>query len=126
MSKRLRVVFGQNLGLFLEKICLVLFVQMPWKQNMPFASILNWKKSFQDLDEEDKCSTSLCESFIDSESDEVFILYQAAVILRQRISKTEGLQQEYYSANGFSFEAHRDFWTPFFSVSWTGCLAKQS
>ena len=44
------------------------------------------EKSFQDLDEEDECSTNLGDSFIDSESDEVSILHQAAVILRQRIS----------------------------------------
>ena len=78
--------------------------------------------SLQDIQEQDVCNSVLCDSVINSESDEASILHQAATILRQRISKTEDLQQEYYSANELSFEAQRDFLDPLLGfMNWLSC-----
>ena len=84
------------------------------------------EQSLKDQQEHDDCTSALCDSFIDSESDEASVLYQAASILRQRISKTTGLQQEYYSANELSLEAQHSFIDPLLLkfMNWMFCKTK--
>ena len=84
------------------------------------------EQSLQELQEHDDCSFVLCDSVIDSESDEASILHQAATILRQRISKTKGLGQENYSPNELSLDAQRDFLDPLLLrfMNWLSCKTK--
>ena len=84
------------------------------------------EKSFQEVSEQEVCKSALCDSFIDSESADASILHQAADILRNRISKTEGLQQEYFSPDELSLEAQCDFLDPLLLrfINWLSCKTK--
>ena len=48
------------------------------------------------------CNKDLSDKFKDLESSDVLILHQATIILQSRISKTEGLQQEFFSTSELS------------------------
>ena len=73
------------------------------------------EKSFQDTNESEDCNTALSDKFIDLESNDVSILHQAAIILQNRVSKTEGLQQKFFSPSELCLERHNvNFKTIFF------------
>ena len=52
---------------------------------------VSWKNP-----ESEDCNTYLSDKFKDLESSDVLILHQATVFLQNRISKPEGLQQEFF------------------------------
>ena len=56
------------------------------------SKYVSWKNP-----ESEDCNTDLSDKFKDLESSDVLILHQATLILQNRITKTEGLQQEFFS-----------------------------
>ena len=60
--------------------------------------------SLQDTNESEDWNTALSDKFIDLESNDVLIFHQAAIILQNRISKSEGLQQEFFSPKELCLE----------------------
>ena len=56
----------------------------------------------QENPESEDCNKDLSDKFKDLESSDVLILHQATIILQNRISKTEGLQQEFFSPSELS------------------------
>ena len=61
------------------------------------SKCFSWKNP-----ESEDCNTALSDKFIDLESINVLILHQTTIILQNRISKTEGLQQEFFSPSELS------------------------
>ena len=61
------------------------------------SKYFSWKNS-----ESENCNTALSDKFIHLESSDVLILHQATIILQNRISKTERLQQEFFSTSELS------------------------
>ena len=61
------------------------------------SKYFSWKNP-----ESEDCNTALSHKFIDLEPSDVLILHQATIILQNRISKTEGLQQEFFSPSELS------------------------
>ena len=61
------------------------------------SKYVSWKNP-----ESEDCNTDLSDKFKDLESNDVLILHQATIILQNRISKTEGLQQEFFSPSKLS------------------------
>jgi hypothetical protein len=82
------------------------------------------EKSFHDVTEKDECESSLCDIFF--ESNEMSIIHQAAVILRNRILKTEGLCNEYFSSAEISLQEQKTFVDPLLLqfVGWLSCESK--
>ena len=62
----------------------------------PMSKYVSWKNP------ESEGHTDLSDKFKDLESSDVLILHQATIILQNRISKTEGLQQEFFSPSELS------------------------
>ena len=63
----------------------------------PMSKYVSWKNP-----ESEDCNTDLSDKFKDLESSDVLILHQATITLQNRISKTEGLQQEFFSPSELS------------------------
>ena len=62
------------------------------------SKYVSWKTP-----ESEDCNTNLSDKFKDLELSDVLIcLHQATIILQNRISKTEGLQQEFFSPRELS------------------------
>ena len=61
------------------------------------SKYVSWKNS-----ESEDCNTDLSDKFKDLESSNILILHQARIILQNRSSKTEGLQQEFFSPSELS------------------------
>ena len=61
------------------------------------SKYVSWKNP-----ESEDCNTDLSDKFKDLESSDVLILHQATIILQNRITKTEGLQQEFFSPSELS------------------------
>ena len=61
------------------------------------SKYVSWKNP-----ESEDCNTDLSDKFKDLESSNVLILHQATIILQNRISKSEGLQQEFFSPSDLS------------------------
>ena len=62
------------------------------------SKYVRWKNP-----ESEDCNTDLSGKFKDLESSDVLILHQATIILQNRISKIEGLQQEFFSSTELSY-----------------------
>ena len=56
------------------------------------SKYVSWKNP-----ESEDCNTDRSDKFKDLESSDVLILHQATIILQNRISKTEGLQQVFFT-----------------------------
>ena len=61
------------------------------------SKYVSWKNP-----ESEDCNTDLSDKFKDLESSDVLILHQATIILQISITKTEVLQQEFYSPSELS------------------------
>ena len=61
------------------------------------SKYVSWKNP-----ESEDCNTNLSDNFKDLESSDVLILHQAIFILQNRITKTEGLLQEFFSPSELS------------------------
>ena len=61
------------------------------------SKCVSWKNP-----ESEDCNTDLSDQFKVLESSDVLILHQATIILQNRITKTEGLQQEFFSPSELS------------------------
>ena len=61
------------------------------------SKYVSWKNP-----ESEDCNTDLSDKFKDLESSDVLILHQATIILQNRITKTEWLQQEFFSPSELS------------------------
>ena len=61
------------------------------------SKYVSWKNP-----ESEDCKTDLSDQFKDLESSDVLILHQATIILQNRITKTEGLQQKFFSPSELS------------------------
>ena len=61
------------------------------------SEYVSWKNP-----ESEDCNTNLSDKFKDLESSDVLILHQAIIVLQNRISKTEELQQEFFSPSELS------------------------
>ena len=61
------------------------------------SKYVSWKNP-----ESETCNTDLSDKFKDLESSDVLILHQATMFLKNRILKTERLQQEFFSPSELS------------------------
>ena len=61
------------------------------------SKYVSWK-----IPESEDCNTDLSDKFKDLESSDVLILHQATIIIQNRITKTEGTQQEFFSPSELS------------------------
>ena len=61
------------------------------------SKYVSWKNP-----ESEDSNTDLSDKFKDLESSDVLILHQATIILQNRITKTEGLQQEFFQPSELS------------------------
>ena len=61
------------------------------------SKYVSWKNP-----ESEDCNTDLSDKLKDLESSDVLIFHQATIILQNRISKIEGLQEEFFSPSELS------------------------
>ena len=61
------------------------------------SKYVGWKNP-----ESEDCNTDLSDKFKALESSDVLILHQATIILQNRVTKTEGLQQDFFSPSELS------------------------
>ena len=61
------------------------------------SKYVSWKNP-----ESEDCNTDQSDKFKDLESSDVLILHQATIILQNRVTKTEGVQQEFFQPSELS------------------------